>query len=63
MQALHLFAVCFLAKYGASSDRMDKLFGIIPEIRKIGFFHHEMTNKKTMMAEEFGERLLKSFNF
>lgn len=57
------FRAYISTKYGASTDRMDKLFGIIPEIRKIGFLHHEMTNKKTMMAEEFGERLLKSFNF
>lgn len=53
---LSTFRAYTTAKFGTPNNRLESLFSHIPELRRLGLLHHQMTTTRTMTAEEV-ERL------
>ena len=47
-----LLLVAVPAKFGADNVRMASVFSHMPEVRRLGLLHHQMTKTRTMTAEE-----------
>jgi len=37
---------------GAGNDRLSRLFSYVPELRRLGLLHYQMTTTQTLTAEE-----------